>query len=102
MNLLSFLDELVKVGSFEKIIRKHAAGGDGDQGNVNTVDVPEGMMDTGASPPAININPAEANTRIPLTASRKPLVESGHLGGVSQAKDPIDQLKYNRAYRDRR
>lgn len=99
MNMLSFVDELMKIGAMHPIIEKHAFAEGHD---TTTVDVPHSMMGAGPVPPSINTRPDEAGTRLPRTGRLMPQVRAGELGGVAQAKDPIDRHKYNRAYRDRR
>lgn len=101
MNLISFADELVKVGALRPLLEKHAYGGDAAH-DTTTVDIPHSMMGSGAVPESIRVAPDEAATRLPRTAHRPSIVQSGHIGEVAQAKDPIDRFKYNRAYRDRR
>jgi hypothetical protein len=97
MNLISFVDELVKLGAVRPLIRKLAADGDSE-----AVDIPQGMMSSEPVPDSDRVHPAEAATRLPATAHLEPEIETGHLGKVTEPKHPIDRDKYNRAYRDRR
>ena len=85
MNRASFLDELLKLAS-----------------DVNTIDIPQGMMSSDPVPESLPVRPADASTRRPETAHLPSVVGQGEIGGVTQAKDPIDRFKYNRLYRDRR
>lgn len=94
MNLISFLDELVKLGGARCVIKRAA--------EVNTIDIPSGMIDDSPVPFHIEVRPHEAATRLPITGGQMSAVPSGHIGGVTQAKDPIDRDKYNRAYKERR
>ena len=94
MNLVSFLDELIKLGGAACLTKR--------ADEVSTVDVPHGMTDGNPPPDSIKVHPHEASTRLPLTGKTPSIVQSGHLGGQTQAKDPIDRYKYNRGYRDRR
>ncbi|MFQ5352742.1 MAG: hypothetical protein ACE5D3_06685 [Candidatus Binatia bacterium] len=94
MNLISFLDELVKLGGVRCVIKRAS--------DVNTVDIPSGMVDDSPVPFHIDVWPHEAATRLPKTGKHLSSVPTGELGGVTQAKDPIDRDKYNRAYKDRR
>jgi hypothetical protein len=97
MNLLSFVDELMKVGAMEPLIRKHA-----DAGDAPTVDIPQSLMGSGAVPTNINPKPDEASTRLRQTGHLTPAIGAATLGPVLLSRDPIDREKYNRAYRDRR
>lgn len=102
MNLVSFVDELVKLGAIRPLIRKFASGGDGDQGRIESVDIPHGMMSPEPVPDSIYTHPAMAATRLPATGHTQGSIEPGNLGGVTEPKHPIDEDKFNRAYRDRR
>ena len=94
MNLLSFVDELVKVGSFSRIIKI------ADQGGENS-DIPSGMMSSEGVPDSIDVRPHDATTRTPKSHLPS-IVESGNMGDISEAKDPLDRERYNRAYGDGR
>lgn len=91
MNLLSFVDELVKVGAMHPLYKK-AEGSD---------DAPAGMMDHSAPPPAIELDPADATTRLPRTAHLMAAVRGGSLGGVTSPRHPIDRERFNRVYQER-
>jgi len=93
MNTLSFLDELVKIGAARCLLKS---------AEINTVDIPQGMMGDGVVPPSITVAPSDASTRLPRTGLKPATFPSGHLGRSTEPKDPIDRFKYNRAYRDRR
>ena len=97
MDLVSFVDELVKIGAMD-CLRKRAD----DAGSTHTIDAPAGLMDTGPIPPQVFVAPYQAATRLPQTAHLAPTVEAGQLGGVTYPRDPVDREKFNRAYRDRR
>ena len=94
MNMSSFLDELVKVGAGRILVKRSSD-------SVNTTDIPSGMMGDGYVPPAMDVMPQYAETRLPNTAQRPSQVPMGTLGGVTEAKNPIDRYKYNRVYQER-
>jgi hypothetical protein len=96
MNLVAFVDELVKVGAM-KCLYKRA-----DDGDVNTADAPHGMMSHDPMPESIRLNPAQVGTRLPRTAAGPATITAGELGSVATARNPIDREKHNRAYKDRR
>jgi hypothetical protein len=105
MNLVSFVDELVKLGAGRQLLKRAYGGpndGDGAGNDANTVDVPHGMMGADSPPPSDRVSPSEASTRLPLTYHLPSTVQSGNQGDITEPKDPIDKHKYNRAYRDRR
>ncbi len=93
MNLVSFVDELVKVGGLTCLYKR------ADDAEVNTVDIPHGMMSHETMPERIIVNPAEVATRLPNLARSGTAIPSGTLGGVTQSKWPIDREKFNRLYR---
>ncbi|MBW2691025.1 MAG: hypothetical protein JRE57_00145 [Deltaproteobacteria bacterium] len=93
MNLISFLDELIKIGGVAGVVKQ--------ADDVSTVDIPHGMIDEDPPPDSIKVYPHEASSRLPLTAKTPSAVQTGHLGDMTQAKDPIDRNKHNRGYRDR-
>jgi len=95
MNLLSFVDELMKVGATRPILEKQAFGNDHE---VNTADIPSGMADTGSPPPNLDPKPDDVGTRLRETAHLPSTVPSGEIGGVTSPKDPIDREKFNRVY----
>jgi hypothetical protein len=101
MNKISFLDELVRLGGATRML-KQAYGGSEGTGETSTVDIPHGMVGSDPTPESIRVAPDEAATRLPETAKLPSNIRPGRLGGISQAKDPIDRFKFNRAYRDRR
>ena len=101
MNLISFVDELVKLGAGHQLVKRAYDGLEGT-GDVHMIDVPQGLMDSEGPPAAIRVAPDEAATRLPGTSHLPSHVPEGTLGGVTTAKDPIDREKYNRAYKDSR
>lgn len=89
MNLFSFADELMKVGAMDPIIQKHAGG----------ENMPSGLVGSDPMPAEADlIRPDEVSSRLPRTVSLKPAIVAATLGTVSQAKDPIDRIMFNRAY----
>jgi len=94
MMLLSFVDELVKLGAGRQLVKT----GEVTQGDLNTIDIPSGMMDSESPPVAELIVPDEAATRLPRTGHLAPQVVAGELGDVTDAKDPIDRERFNRLY----
>lgn len=101
MNRISFLDELVKIGSATDMI-KAAYGGGSDAGTVNTVDIPHGMVGSDPVPESTRLSPDDASSRLPNSSKVPSAIRPGRLGGVTQAKDPVDRFRFNRVYRDRR
>lgn len=73
MNLLSFVDELIKVGAMGISTQKEASA------------------DSDITPESIEVRPDEAATRLPLTTGVKPAVLAGTLGTVGESRNPIDQ-----------
>ena len=90
MNRISFLDELMKLGGVRSIIK---------EGNQLMSDPPAGMMSGGGVPDAEPHRPDEASSRLPAVAGHGGNIESGKLGNITNAKSPIDQHKFNRAFR---
>jgi hypothetical protein len=87
MNLLAFVDELVKVGAMHCLYKRAA--------DIDNAGAPEGLMSSGAVPPELKIKPDEASSR--TTTSHLPsVVPSGTLGTSSGAKYPVDQERYRR------
>ena len=95
MNLLSFVDELIKVSATRPALKKQAFGEGHD---VNTIDIPSGMASADPSPPTLDPKPDDVGTRLRETAHLPSNVPEGDLGGVTSAKDPIDREKFNRVY----
>lgn len=93
MNLLSFVDELVKVGAIDCLYKRGA--------DIATSEIPAGMMDTAPTPFAQRLVPDEAGSRLDTTAQPS-IVESGMLGSTSGAKKPIDRERFNRPWVERR
>jgi hypothetical protein len=94
MNLVSFLDELVKLGGAHCVVKR---------ANLATSnDIPQGMVDDSPVPEHIEVRPADATTRLPLTGGQLSQVQVGALGDVTEAREPIDRDKFNRTYKERR
>ncbi len=93
MNLISFVDELVKVGGV-RCLAKRAMDIDGG-------DIPAGMMDPAPSPPSMRVVPDEVATRV-ANAGLASNVPEGMLGSSSGTKRPIDRERFNRPYVERR
>lgn len=91
MNLLGFVDELVKIGGM-RCLYKRAHDGD-----VDMAGVPQGLMDDGPAPQAIRAVPDEAATRI-RNGQLPAAILAGRLGGITTAKQPVDREKYDRRY----
>lgn len=100
MNLISFTDELIKLGAGRTLL-KRASEIDASS-STNSAEPPAGMMGGGAIPPALRIVPERSATRLPLAVDHESQIEPGALGGVTSAKAPIDRDKFNRWYRDKR
>lgn len=96
MNLVSFVDELVKVGAMRCLYKQ------ADDGEVNTADVPHGMMSHDPMPASIRVDPASAATRLPNSARSPVAVLSGLLGPIALSRNPIDREKFNRSFQERR
>jgi len=92
MNLVSFVDELVKLSALNPLV-KHAEDGGG------SASAPGGMVGSGGTPDSIDVFPGRASTRIPLTHDATTTVRPGQLGSITGAKEPIDREKFNRWYR---
>lgn len=93
MNLLSFVDELVKVGAVRPMYKRAMGGLESEP--------PAGMMDSGPVPPVKRLVPAEASTRIE-TAHLPVAIKPGSFGRVEGARHPIDQERFNRPFKDKR
>lgn len=89
----SFLDELLKVGAARCLLKS--------ADDINTVDIPHGMIGSAASPESDRVVPDEAATRM-QGSHASPVVEVGRLGSTTPSRNPIDRERYNRLYRDRR
>jgi hypothetical protein len=100
MNLVSFVDELVKLSAL-RVLTKRAGEIDATS-NVNVSEPPSAIMGTGVVPLAHRIVPERASTRLPETFDAPSQIIPGSLGDVSSSKAPIDRDKYNRWYRDKR
>jgi hypothetical protein len=107
MNLDSFADELTKL----------AAAGDFRLGDVilgrraplNSIGVLVrraltkrasglGAAHEEIAPPAMEVNPSDASTRLPDAAAAPSRFRPGVLGGVTPSTDPIDRERFNRAW----
>jgi hypothetical protein len=101
MNLVSFVDELVKISAMRSLV-KRASGEIDATSNVNSVEPPASIMGGGAVPPSLRIVPERAATRLPESVDIPSQIVAGSLGNVTGSKDPIDRDKFNRWYRDKR
>lgn len=90
MNRISFLDELIKLGGARCII-KHS--------NELMSDPPGGMMETSSVAAAEPHRPSEASSRLPDVAGHGGKIVPGSLGNITEAKDPIDEHRFNQAFR---
>ena len=93
MNIVSFVDELVKIGVAEVFVKNAETLG---------AEAHHGMVGDSPVPDSLDTWPHDVRTRIPLTASTTSLVAPGLLGDVTEAKEPIDQERFNRSYREKR
>lgn len=96
MNLLSFVDELVKVGACRCMYKRAA--------DMTSGDPPAGMMDPAPAPPFKRVVPDEASTRT-ANAHRSLVVQPGAAGGfgsVAGTKKHLDEERFNRPYVERR
>jgi hypothetical protein len=100
MNLVSFVDELVKLSAMTPLVKR--AGEIDSTSNVNSVEPPAAIMGGGRVPDSLRIIPEKASTRLPVTYDGPSLIEPGTLGPVTSSKAPIDRDKFNRWYRDKR
>lgn len=100
MNLISFVDELVKISAL-RVLTKRAAEMDSTS-NVNSVEPPAAIMGGGAVPDSLRVVPERASTRLPETIDIPSQIVAGALGGVTGSRAPIDRDKFNRWYRDKR
>lgn len=91
MNKISFLDELMSLGGVRSVVKT---------ADDMISQPPVGMMSGEDGPPADIQYPAEVNSRLPTSARMPGAIQSGGLGNVSSAKDPIDRHKFNRAFRE--
>lgn len=89
MNLLSFVDELVKVGAM-RCLYKGAA-------DLDMAGAPEGLMSSAAAPPGLRVFPDEVATRV-RNAHLPSIISVGQFGKVTPSSRPIDQEKYDRRY----
>ena len=94
MNLVSFVDELVKLGGV-RVLSKRAMEVD-TSSNMNTSDPPAGMMGSGAVPASFRLVPDKADSRVGVVSSAPSQIVAGQLGQITSAKEPIDKNKYNR------
>ena len=101
MNLVSFVDELVKISAM-RVLTKHATGEIDSTSNVNSNEPPAAIMGSGRVPDSFRIIPERVSTRLPNTFDSPSQIVAGALGNVTSSKDPIDRDKFNRWYRDKR
>lgn len=100
MNLVSFVDELVKLSAMRVLTKRGSEVW--ATSNINSYEPPAAMMGSGVVPDAMRIVPERSATRLPLTFDSPSQIVPGALGEVSSAKSPIDRDKFNRWYRDKR
>jgi len=100
MNLVSFVDELVKIGGMRVLMKR--AGEIDSTSNVNSVEPPMAIMGGGPVPSSLRVVPERAATRLPHSEEFDSQIEAGSLGDVTGSREPIDQDKFNRWYRDKR
>jgi len=97
MNRRSFLDELIKLGGVRRAMEKlgYLPGYAMDP---STVDIPHAMIGSEPVPPAIELKPDDASTRVPRSVLTLSVIRDGALGQVTPAKDPIDKERFNRVF----
>lgn len=93
MNIVSFADELVKVGGLRCLYKRAA--------DIDSGDIPAGMMDPSAAPPHHRVVPDEAATRLEGSGAGT-IAPGGTLGSVAIAAHPIDRERFNRPFVERR
>lgn len=93
MNLISFVDELVKLGGVRVIVKRAA--------DISSSEVPAGMMDPGQPPPSIRVAPDEAATRL-LNTELPDAIQPGKLGPLASTINPIDRERFNHLYQEHR
>lgn len=104
MNLDSFVDELIKVGAAKALVRAPARGANLVHGTLRRLMSKSADINTAPNvdpapiPYSIKLNPVDASTRLPETASVRPAVVPGLLGTVEVPKRYIDDRKHNRAW----
>jgi len=81
MNMVSFVDELIRVG-VSKALAKHAS--------FVGAEPHEGLVGSSAYAEDNVLVPSDVATRIPRTASLPSSIAVGRLGEISPANDPID------------
>jgi len=96
MNLVSFVDELVKVGAMDPLLKRAAE--DESSSSMNTNTAPAGMVGEGAVPRALRLVPGRATTRLGDDSGVVSQIVAGAQGAVTGSRDPIDRNKYNRWY----
>jgi hypothetical protein len=101
----SFLDELVKIGAPTGILpRSSTLSALVQKALHKSMTVKKAgledyaMTSGGAAPEAMRVHPAEATSRLPLTGGRSGIVHPGLYGNITNAKEPIDAQKFNRAH----
>jgi len=96
MNLVSFVDELVKLSAVNAMVKR--AMETETSSSMNTNSAPAGMMGAGAVPYALVSIPGRASSRIGNERDVVSQIVAGAQGSVTGARDPIDRNKYNRWY----
>jgi len=89
MNLASFVDELIKLGTTD-VMAKLAGEIEATSTDASS-SAPEAMMGTGATPPALRIIPKRAASRLSETYDGPSLIEPGTLGSVTSSTAPLDR-----------
>jgi hypothetical protein len=88
MNLASFVDELIKVGAMNALMK---VGGEADvSSDAGSSDQPASMVGSSPFPDALRVVPARVSTRLAETFDHPSAIESGDLGSVTSATAPID------------
>jgi hypothetical protein len=92
MNLISFVDELVKVGAVRCLIKRSAD---------ISMGIPDGVMNGASPPPSKTVMPDDASTRLAPTNMQSG-IKPGSIGDVGLSKAPIDRDRFNRPIVERR
>jgi hypothetical protein len=93
MNIVSFIDELVKIGAAKVFVKNAEMVG---------AEAHHGMVGDSPMPDHTEVFPHDVRTRLPITATTTSFIVPGALGNVDEAKEPIDQERFNRSYREKR
>lgn len=105
MNLNSFVDELMKIGAPQAMLRPAKAGTSLVLGTLRRLmskragsmgDVP--FISADPVPFAQLVNPVDQATRLPAVAGKAGAIVPGTLGTIETPKQYIDEKKHNRAW----